>query len=113
MRRQETGTEVAYVPDKSPYEQPASDACIMAHLARTAIRLPLKGVNRDSPELGNRQAIEILKDYTQRLMAKKVTEVDLVIALEWFVENGKSDFFPTYAKLNAKLFGRQKDDDVE
>lgn len=77
------------------------------------MHLPLKGVNKESPDQGSAATAHILKDYTQRLMAKKVTEVDLVIALEWFVENGRSDFFPTYAKLNAKLFGRKKDDDVE
>lgn len=113
MRKSDTGTDLEVFTQKSPWEQPASDATILAHLTRVAMHLPVKGISKDSPDMNNRHSIEILKDYTQRLLAKKVTEVDLVIALDWFIENGKSEFFPSFAKLNAKLFGRKSDDDLD
>ena len=72
---QETSTDIAVKSEPMPDGlKPASDICIMAHLARVTAQLPLSGINKESPELGNRQAIEKLKDYTARLVDKKVCE---------------------------------------
>lgn len=101
------GTEIKI---KSQYEIPATSDVILAHLFMAVMHLPLKGVNRDTPDAGSQATALILKDYTQRLIAKKTTEVDLVIALEWFIENGKSEFFPVFSKLNRKIFGVSKND---
>lgn len=85
------------------FSSPASKETIKAHLERVAVIKPIKGTNKGSSADGDAQTAFLLFDYVERLLEARVTEVDLFIALEWFIENDDNDFFPSYAKLKKRL----------
>jgi hypothetical protein len=88
---------------RKAFSSPASKETILAHLIRVTAFKPIKGTNKDSSESGDTQTAFLLNDYASRLLDEKITEVDLFIALEYFIENDTDDFFPSYAKLKKRL----------
>lgn len=64
---------------------------------------PIKGTNKDSSDDGDAQTAFLLNDYSDRLLEEKITEVDLFLALEHFVEDDDNDFFPSYAKIKKRI----------
>lgn len=85
------------------FGSPASKETILAHLLRVSAIKPIKGTNKTSSAEGDTQTAFLLDDYTTRLLNAKVTEVDLFIALDHFIENDDNEFFPSYAKLKKRL----------
>lgn len=85
------------------FGSPASKDTIIAHLMRLAALKPIKGTNKISADDGDVQTSFIVLDYTARLLEDKVREVDLFIALEHFIEDDDSDFFPSYAKIKKRI----------
>jgi hypothetical protein len=82
------------------FSAPASVDCIMAHLIRMSAILHIKGAGKDDD---GSQSLFLLSDFTTRLHAEKVLEVDLFLACEYFIETEETGFFPTYAKILKQL----------
>lgn len=85
------------------FSSPASKETILSHLVRVSAIKPIKGTNKGSSDDGDTQTAFLLDDYTTRLHDVRVTEVDLFMALDHFVENDDNEFFPSYAKLKKAL----------
>lgn len=85
------------------FSAPAGKETILAHLVRLAAIKPVEGTDKKSDPLGDPNASFKIYDYLSRLLELKVTEVDLFIALDYFIEEDTSDFFPSYAKLKKRL----------
>lgn len=86
------------------FSAPATADCIMAHLLRVSVHLPIKGTNKESSEDGDMQSTFLLSDFTTRLIYHKVTELQLFLALEDLITT--EEFFPSYSKLHKKIFGK-------
>lgn len=102
--RKEASSRALTSKPSSPYLEPASTDCILSHLMRVTALLPIKGTTKDSSEEGDVQTTFILMDYTRRLHHYRVTELDLFFALEELMTS--EEFFPSYAKLHKKIFGK-------
>lgn len=109
MRKDEQSTEVTQRSSIMDFAKPASKETILAHIMRVAPLLPQKGIGKNSSQEGI-EAGYIWSEYVSRILEWGTSEVDLVIALDWFVENTTSGFFPTIAELKRKLKGVEKDD---
>jgi len=75
------------------YSQPADYKTIHSHLLRLAVHKRMTGNDKEK-EL-------ILREYINRL--KGVTELQIFDAVEWFIDNDDSDFFPNLAKIKSKI----------
>jgi hypothetical protein len=75
------------------YSQPADYKTIYSHLLRLAVHKRMTGNDKEK-EL-------ILREYINRL--KGVTELQIFDAVEWFIDNDDSDFFPNLAKIKSKI----------
>lgn len=90
-------TTVHESPQIAFFRNAAHHDTVMALLARLAILKPFGGTEIE-------RAYK-MKDYAQRLVYYKVREIDLFDAVEDIVDRDMNDFFPSYAKLHAKIFG--------
>lgn len=81
----------------------AHEDTILAHLTRLSAHKPIKGTNAATPEEGSAQTAFLLDDFTSRLLDLDVTELQLYFAIDKFINDSSSEFFPTYAKLKKAL----------
>lgn len=99
--------KVVYVKEKIPtdideeskqlvehYTQPATFDVIYSHLLRLAAEKKIVG--------DQNQINYILTDRVNRL--KGASELQVFNAVEWFIENDESNFFPNTAVLKKKVF---------
>ena len=75
------------------HRRPANPNTIQKLLVKLAMHKHLKG--------GEDQQAYLLADYTSRL--RGATELDVFNAVEWFIENDESGFFPAFARLKEKV----------
>ncbi|MCK4815346.1 hypothetical protein KA005_06215 [bacterium] len=88
------------------FSKQASKETVLAHLMKATIHLRIKGTGKNAGASGEAEAAFLLGDYTMRLFENKVTELNLYLGLDHFIENGDNDFFPSYAKLHKQIFGK-------
>jgi len=81
--------------------RPACEDRINSQLTRLAMH---KRMDSNDPD----RAAYLIADYSDRFFKGEVTEVEMAIMVEHFIENDTGDFFPQYAKMKKfiiKEFG--------
>lgn len=77
------------------YTTPCHHETIALYLTKLATHRHVKG---DDTQRGF-----LIADYTKRLTAERITELQIFNACDFFIENANDDFFPSYAKLKKQL----------
>lgn len=81
------------------YKRPASKAVILHHVLRLAAHKHIKG--------DQRQVDFLLDDIVNRLQG--ATELQIFHAIEFFINENESDFFPQIASLRQKVLSKRID----
>ena len=101
MRRETTGTTIANdltTEDRETvrfYTAPCHHETVAIYLTKLATHRHVKG---DDTQRGY-----LIADYTKRLTAERVTELQMFNACDYFIEDDSNEFFPSYAKLKKQL----------